>query len=112
MCEPDTAGTHLLEWPMLCESNKHTCSEDGLAESRMFLADSKGMSSYEQLMAKGQGLSIFPWEESRALLVSENLLFSGPQFLILVPSRFERRGWGRRYRDGPVSSVCYESIRT
>lgn len=33
MCEPDTAGTHLLERPVLCKSSKHTCSEDGLAES-------------------------------------------------------------------------------
>lgn len=56
-----------------------------LSPTRMFLAGSKGMSSYGQLMAKGQcsSLSIFPWKESRALLVSENLLFSGPQFLYL-----------------------------
>lgn len=56
-----------------------------LSPTRMFLAGSKSMSSYGQLMAKGQGssLSIFPWEESRALLASENLLFSGPQFLYL-----------------------------
>lgn len=41
-----------------------------LSPTRMFLAGSKGMSSYGQLMAKGQGfsLSIFPWKESRALL--------------------------------------------
>lgn len=56
-----------------------------LSPTRLFLAGSKGMFSYWQLMAKGQGssLSIFPWEEYRALLVSENLLFSGPHFLYL-----------------------------
>lgn len=86
MCEPDTAGTHLLERPVFCKSSKHTCSEDGLAE---FYQNVPGwlqrQVSYWQLMAKGQGssLSVFPWEESRALLVSENLLFSGPHFLYL-----------------------------